>query len=276
MPSVHPRMLYLGALGLLVSVRLAPIVASDFPLGAGGLFVVMAHDLRETGFALPAFTSFNDGTIPFVYPPLGIYVLALIPGDPIETERWLPLIYSLASAGAAWLLARELGGSRIASVALLAFVAMPVTWAIEGGGVTRGLGFALLLLALWRIAVLLRAGGKLNAGMAGVVAGLAVLSHPSVGPTLGASAFLFLAARPSWRGTFLLSVAGRSGRADRPSLVAQRAGNARTGAADQWDNCAQHWFGGSAAAGVWTVMAWQPGSHPPSSAAGDGCCDSSP
>ena len=199
------RLAYLAALLLLAAVRLAPIVAANFPLGDGGLLTVMARDLRANGFALPAFTSYNDGSIPFVYPPLGAYILALIPGDPIQTERWLPLLYSLIAAGAAWLLAAELAGRRIAAVALLAFVSMPVTWAIEGGGVTRGLGFALLLFALWRAAVLLRSPTVRNAALAGVPFGLALLSHPSVGPTGVASAILFLAFRPSWRGALLLT-----------------------------------------------------------------------
>jgi hypothetical protein len=204
----QPSLLFVGALGLLLAVRTARILASDFPIGDGGLFTVMARDLRATGFALPAFTSYNDGTIPFVYPPLGIYLLALVPADPIQTERWLPLVYSLLSVGAAGLLARELVGVRAAAVAVLAFAAMPITWAIEGGGVTRGLAFALLLFALWRVAVLLRSPGGLNVALAGIPAGLALLSHPSVGPSLAASAMVFLVARYSSRGAIGLAAAG--------------------------------------------------------------------
>jgi dolichyl-phosphate-mannose-protein mannosyltransferase len=204
----QPGVLFVGALGLLLAVRVAPIIAANFPIGDGGLFTVMARDLRATGFALPAFTSYNDGTIPFVYPPLGIYLLALIPGDPIQTERWLPLVYSLLSIGAAALLARELVGVRAAAVAVLAFAAMPITWALEGGGVTRGLAFALLLLALWRVTVLLRSPSIRNAALAGVPAGLALLSHPSVGPSLVVSAVVFLVARYSSRGAVGLVAAG--------------------------------------------------------------------
>jgi hypothetical protein len=201
-------MLFAGALTLLLGVRVAPILSADFPLGAGGLFAVMALDLRDAGLAPPAFTTYNDGTIPFVYPPLGIYVLALVPGDPIQTERWLPLLYSFIAVAGAWLLARELVGPRAALAALPFFVAMPVTWAIEGGGVTRALGFALLLLALWRIAVLVRDPSVVDAMVAGLLAGLALLSHPSVGPAGAVTAALLLAARPSLRaGLFLAGAA---------------------------------------------------------------------
>lgn len=204
----QPGVLFVGALGLILPVRMAPILASDFPLGDGGLFTVMARDLQSTGLALPAFTSYNDGTIPFVYPPLGVYLLALIPADPIQTERWLPLVYSLLTVAAAALLARELVGGRVAAVAVLAFAAMPITWAIEGGGVTRGLAFALLLLALWRVAVLLRSPSIVNVVLAGISAGLALLSHPSVGPPGAASAMVFLVARYSSRGAIGLAAAG--------------------------------------------------------------------
>src|SRR6185503_19542427 len=79
--------------GLLL--RLGPILLSDFPLRDGGLFVTMANDIRHAGFGLPEFSTYNTGEVPFAYPPLGLYILAILPGDPITTERWLPLVWSL-------------------------------------------------------------------------------------------------------------------------------------------------------------------------------------
>jgi 4-amino-4-deoxy-L-arabinose transferase-like glycosyltransferase len=179
---------------------LAPILIADFPLGDGGLFAVMARDLRRSGFALPDFTTYNGGGIPFAYPPLGLYVLALIPGDPIATERWLPLLWSMLAIPGAYLLARELSDGRRAGLASLIFAAMPVTWAIEGGGVVRALAFALFLYALWRFAVLLREPRVLNAVAAGVLLAAALLTHPAVGPPALASAVLLCGFRASWRG----------------------------------------------------------------------------
>jgi len=74
--TVNDRLGVLFVLGLLLSVRLAPVVLANAPLGDGGLFAVMARDIRTAGFALPNFTSYNDGAIPLVYPPLGLYLLA--------------------------------------------------------------------------------------------------------------------------------------------------------------------------------------------------------
>ncbi|MEP7040305.1 MAG: glycosyltransferase family 39 protein [Chloroflexota bacterium] len=182
-----------------LGLRLAPILASDFPLRDGGLFVTMASDIRHASLGLPLFSSFNAGNVPFAYPPLGIYLLALTPGDPIFTERWLPLVWSILAIPAAYLLAREITDEPRAGLAALIFAAMPVTWAIEGGGVTRALALMLLLLALWRLAVLLRAPGFRNAALAGALAGLAVLAHPAVGPPGLASTAVLFASAPSRR-----------------------------------------------------------------------------
>lgn len=207
--SARWRLTAAAALAVLTAVRAAPVLLANFPLGDGGLLAVMAADLRHAGFTLPAATSYNDGTIPFVYPPLGIYVLALIPGDPVQTERWLPLVFSYLATGAAFLLARSLAGQRLALVTTAAIAVMPVTWAIEGGGVVRGLGFALLLLTLWRAEVLLKSPGLINASVTGFVAAAALLSHPAVGPAGVVSSLLLLAGRPSrWGALCLLIAAG--------------------------------------------------------------------
>jgi 4-amino-4-deoxy-L-arabinose transferase-like glycosyltransferase len=196
---VGPALLGLAlALGLVA--RLAPILIADFPLDDGGLFAVMAHDLRRSGLALPEFTTFNGGGIPFVYPPLGLYVLALIPGDPISTERWLPLVWGMVAIPGAYLLARELSDARRAGLTALIFAAMPVTWAIEGGGVVRAFGLALFLYALWRLAVLLREPGLRNAAVAGVLFAAALLTHPVLGPPVLASAVVLSGFRASRRG----------------------------------------------------------------------------
>ena len=195
--------------GLVVvfAVRLVPVLVASFPLGDGGLFAAMAGDIRRANFDLPLVSSFNDAQIPFVYPPLGLYILAAIPGDPISTERWLPAFWSLTAVGAAWLFAREITSSRIAAIATLLFAAMPITWAIEGGGVTRGLGFTLLLLTWWCAAVTTRRPTFARGAATGVLAALAVLSHPAVGPAMVTLMTLLLVLRWSRSGARALAMA---------------------------------------------------------------------
>lgn len=199
----------LAGLGL----RLAPILAADFPLRDGGLFVTMARDIRNAGFGLPEFSTFNAGNVPFAYPPLGLYILALIPGDPITTERWLPLVWSMLAIPGIYLLALEMSDEWHAGLATLIFAAMPVTWTIEGGGVTRALGLLLLLFALWRVAVLVRKPSMRNVGLAGTLAGLAILAHPAVGPSALVTSALLLAFSPSRRGLAFTALAGVVGAA---------------------------------------------------------------
>jgi 4-amino-4-deoxy-L-arabinose transferase-like glycosyltransferase len=189
-------------------LRLGPIILADFPLGDGGLFASMALDLRLAGFALPEFASYNGGGIPFMYPPLGLYAIAAIPGDPIATLRWLPLVWSLMAIAGAWLLVRELTDETTATVAAILFAAMPLAWAIEGGGVTRALGLALLYLALWAVTRAFRTSRFRYAILGGGVTGLALLSHPAVAPTAVAVTALFLAFRFSRRNAVLWIVVG--------------------------------------------------------------------
>ena len=93
-----------------VWLRLAPIFA-DFAFGDGGLFWVMANDLRDNGFVPPDVTTYNTGDIPWVYPPIGIYLVALLGGG-LDLFRFLPAFWAIATLPAVWLLARELIGDR--------------------------------------------------------------------------------------------------------------------------------------------------------------------
>lgn len=154
-----------------VVVRLAPLLA-DFPFGDGGLFWVMAADLRNNGFAPPMFTSFNFGDIPWMYPPIGLYLLAVL-GDGLEWLRILPVLWALATLPAVWLLARALVGDRAAWIATTAYgLTVPAYFGLlAGGGVTRGPGVVLAVLAMWAVA-------RGHARRAGVFGGLVIMAHP--------------------------------------------------------------------------------------------------
>jgi hypothetical protein len=156
-----------------VFVRGLPVVTAGFPLGDGGLFSAMATEIRGNQFLLPAFTAYNGGGIPFAYPPVGLYVLAVIPGDPIFTERWLPLLISLATIPVGWRIATQLIGDRRASIAAFLFALTPAAyqWLILGGGVTRGV--AMLFSMLAALALLERRPVWVM-----VAGGAAVLAHP--------------------------------------------------------------------------------------------------
>lgn len=154
-----------------VWLRLAPVFA-DFAFGDGGLFWVMANDLRENGFLAPMTTSYNTGDIPWVYPPLGIYLAAVLGGG-LEWFRILPALFAVATLPAVSLLARALIGDRGSLVAVIAYALSEPAYVglIAGGGVTRGPGLLLAVLTMWAVV----RGHVLRAGMLG---GLTLLAHP--------------------------------------------------------------------------------------------------
>src|SRR5689334_7736814 len=61
-----------------VGVRAFHVLHFDFPLNDGGLFYQMARDLQNNGYKLPSETTYNSAHIPFGYPPLGMYLAALL------------------------------------------------------------------------------------------------------------------------------------------------------------------------------------------------------
>ena len=152
-------------------LRLSPVFA-DFPFGDGGLFWVMANELRENGFVPPSATTYNTGDIPWVYPPLGIYLVAALGGG-LDWFRILPAIFAVATLPAFWLLARALISGRGALVAVVAYgLASPAYLGlIAGGGVTRAPGLLLAMLTLWAVV-------RRYPLAAGVLGGLTLLTHP--------------------------------------------------------------------------------------------------
>lgn len=177
-----------AALAVAVGLRLAPIFG-NFPTGDGGLFWVMASELRDNGLAPPMTTAYNDAGIPWVYPPLGLYLAAVV-GAGIEWFRILPALIAIATIPAVWLVARPLVGERAAVVATIAYGLSSTAYVglVAGGGITRGPGLLLGLLTLW--AMLRR-----HAVLAGVLGGLVILAHPIAAFYTGLSAAVLWATR---------------------------------------------------------------------------------
>jgi len=181
-------------------VRVLPFFATDFPLNDGGLFGIMIQDLVDNGFLLPGSTSYNGLDIPFAYPPLAFYVAGvghLLGVAIVDTLRWVPLLFSLATILAVyWLAAGVLGSRSGGTVAALAFALLPRSYLvlITGGGLTRGLGFLLAIIALglaWRL-MQSREPRWGAAAVLGLDGGLTVLAHPQAAVFLAASVIVFL------------------------------------------------------------------------------------
>ncbi len=157
----------------------------------------MSRELRENGFLLPAFTSYNGGDIPFGYPPLGLYLNALLgplfgPGQ--ESLRYLPLLVTCMTIPAFWFMVRPWVTSPIAAMTTLAWAVIPRSWMwqVTGGGITRSLGMLFAFLAIGCVIRLLQTSDRRWWILAPLFCGLTLLSH------LESAAFVAVTLAVAW------------------------------------------------------------------------------
>jgi hypothetical protein len=205
-------MLFLAIL-LGTFMRFNPTWLAGFPINDGGMFAVMVDDLKTSGYLLPAFTTYNHLGIPYAYPPLGFY-LGRLAADlfdlgTVQVLRWLPAFFASLSIPAFYLLAlRLLKNKYYAAVSTLFFALMPraLSWLVMGGGLTRSPGQFFMLLTLAAVIRLYEENRRTDVLPAGVLGGLAVLSHPEAAVHTFVSAIFLWLALSRKRETFLSAV----------------------------------------------------------------------
>ncbi len=170
-----------------LGIRLYYVLQADFPLNDGGLFYAMARDIQAAGYALPEFTSYNSESLPFAYPPLFIYVLAILddltPLSAFGILLVVPVVVNLATIPAFYYLARMFVPSRVGvAVAVVVFATMQngFEWHIMGGGITRAPALLFALIAIASAYQAYRVEGWKHPILAAVFASLALLSHPDL------------------------------------------------------------------------------------------------
>lgn len=196
-------------------MRLYVPLSVDFPLNDGGLFYRMILDLEANGLVPPRHTSYNLSSIPFAYPPLGLYAAAMAQRvtaiDLLDILRVLPPLLACVCLIPAWKIICRLQSNPVTRVYSFAFYALSYQtyeWAIMGGGITRAPG---MLFALIAILLLLRCSesGKFRDALGcGVSCGLTILSHPNASLLLLASfaaLIVFHKARPTFRACVLIA-----------------------------------------------------------------------
>jgi hypothetical protein len=173
----------LVAAGVGAVVRLVTVLPGPLTPGDGGLIVVMVEDLRNAGFVMPPVSTYNDFDIPFVYPPLGLYATGLVAElfglSSLDGVRLIAGAVSLATIWTFALLALRLLPPVAAAGAVLMYALMPHAYdpIVAGGGVTRGSGVLLAMLAMWLAANPQPATTRRIVAV-GVLMGLAALAHP--------------------------------------------------------------------------------------------------
>lgn len=168
-------------------VRLAPALASGFPVSDGGLFYVFVQEIQAAHFRLPLYSNYNQAAIPFLYPPLSFYLTGLLSSltgiSVLDLLRFLPSLISIATIPAFYLLARRLMRAELpAAAAAISYALLPTAFdfMIVGGGLPRALGTLFCILTLHQAAGLFTAGRRSRLAAMAVFASLTVLSHPVV------------------------------------------------------------------------------------------------
>lgn len=197
---IGPLLVILFATGVGGSLRLALAARGDFPLNDGGMFFVMVKDVLQNHFALPWYTSYNGGQIPFCYPPLPFYLAAgllqVSRAPLLALFQYLPAILSTLTIPAFYGLGYSLTQSRAkAALAALAFALLPraFIWPIMGGGLSRALGLLMAILALTLLAALFLQSRKWMSIGAALACSATLLSHPEIAWFLFCSALLLAA-----------------------------------------------------------------------------------
>lgn len=202
---------------LSVLIRIFPGILTSFPINDGGMFLVMARDLRTNGFILPSFTTYNNFAIPFAYPPLGFYVIGFLSvlGIPeLSIVHWLPIFISCLLVIVVFLLCDAVLKDRPrAAVATMMFALIPGSfdWQIMGGGMTRTFGVFFFGLAIYAVYKLFETPSWKYALLSVLFCSLAVLSHPeSVLATATGCALVWIFHGRTWMKS-LLAVAVAAG-----------------------------------------------------------------
>ena len=187
-------------------LRSLPAIVHDWPIRDGGLFWQMTADLLTGGLALPGTTTYNGGEIPFAYPPLSFYLVAVLESmsllDRASLFRILPAVFAtLAIPAVAGVASVVLPTARHAVAAAAFYALIPGSYEIHitGGGLPRSLGFLFALLAVWAGLVALRRGRVSYAFACGVLGGLAAMTHPQSPVFVAVAIAVALVVRPSRR-----------------------------------------------------------------------------
>ena len=208
-------LLLAAAIALGIAIRAVPVLGTDFPLTDGGLFLVVIETIRGGHYQLPSTVDYNGMDLPFAYPPLGFYLAAfiadLVGTSPLDLLRYIPLVTSIATLLAfAWGADRGLH-SRVATLcAVTIFAVAPGAYVslLMGGGLTRGLGFLFVVLALGQVHAMFTTGRRVSVVLCALFSGLALFSHPAMAWFLAFSTgVLLLAFGRNVRGIVFASIA---------------------------------------------------------------------
>lgn len=173
----------LGAGLLVVGIYLA---TNPYSAYGAGLYVQIAKTIVSNSYLPPATVpGYTADGVPFAYPPLQFYLLAVlldVGADPVELARLLPSVGVLAALVPTYLFARDYTDSRPAGGAASVAVALNpqlLQWHISAGGVVRAFAFCYAMVAIYAGYHLFRDGDRRTAVLGLLAFAATVLTHPT-------------------------------------------------------------------------------------------------
>ncbi|PKN91276.1 MAG: hypothetical protein CVU44_20395 [Chloroflexi bacterium HGW-Chloroflexi-6] len=153
----------------------------DLPVGYAGMFASFGKQLADANFRLPVYAL---GDVPYVYPPLGFYIMAVFLKLGISDWlylRFMPALFSLVALLAFFKIYDHFYKSKVAAgLALLLLAASPylIESNVWAAGIVRGLAFAFFGLAFYAFLQLKTDSNWKLPALTGILSGLTILSHP--------------------------------------------------------------------------------------------------
>lgn len=186
---------YWGMLAILVvvgvSLRIAPSLVAKYPLGLGGLFYTVVETIEQCGLLCypEGIPYYGQNGVPFVYPPLGYYLTALlhtiVPGlSLLTTFKVVSIAVGIGSVLLFAAVAHNVISRTGTLVAVLAYGTIPGAFVhlIGAPAAIRGAGLLFFMIGLLHL-VRHREhlATPIHAAILAMWATLACLSHPVAG-----------------------------------------------------------------------------------------------
>lgn len=176
-------LLVLVAIVLGITLRVS-LYSNEYPFNDGGMFFSIVQDLQnQECCSLPSHISYNNLSIPFMYPPLGFLLVSTLVStfaiDIFDAFVYVPLFFSVATIPVFYIFVKNIAPKPVALLSTLLFSAYPrgFIWLIMGGGVTRAPGMLFALFSLYFFTKYSNPQKKLNIILSTIFAALCFLSH---------------------------------------------------------------------------------------------------
>lgn len=187
--------------GLLV--RIFPLIMMEFPTevpyNGGGLYYHFSETILENNFAYPrTIPYYTDNGIPFAYPPLIFYLIAIVAKfTPLSTfilHSYLPTFISVITVVAFYFLAKEIFQERkLILFSTLVYAMLPVAFSelIPGEGLCESFGVFIFIIGMIFMHKMFSVDSLKYILITGFLFGIAVLGSPGGGYAFAISLVVF-------------------------------------------------------------------------------------